>query len=151
MNGTPLGDSGMKVIGNLKSLDQLSVVGCKQVTSRGIQHLTNTRVSFLHLASCNLDDTVIPVLCSIKSIKYLDLNYNPITGEGFKNGDSETKLSDLYMAYTRLTDAQIEFLLKLKSLETLDLRGTAISYASLKKACQFAITTNVKYWRYFYR
>jgi len=127
LDRTPLSDTGLGAIANLSSVGELSLSGCKSVTAQGIELLSNSFIVELNLSQCNLEDSAVSIVSSMKHLRTLNLSDNPITGELFGKYAKGMQVIDLNLSNTLVTDTQLKSLSQAERIEYLELDGTAIT------------------------
>lgn len=82
----------------------------------------------LALGKCTgIDDRALERIGTFAQLKWLDLTFTSITGEGIAPLKGCQSLRDLSVASTRINDAALSTIGQLSQLEELDISGTAVS------------------------
>lgn len=85
----------------------------------------------------SLSDGDVEILANLKSIKILQLERSPLTGQGLRHLRALTELQSLSLIGTEITDDSLAPLARIASLEQLDLSYTPISDAGLMELQEF--------------
>jgi Leucine-rich repeat (LRR) protein len=149
---TRISDKGMKYLGDLASLETLSLAGAQYVGDDGlaaIKGLTNlkvidfagTRVTDKGMASLvgmrdlkslrvsgNISDRGLKSLQGLKNLKELHLEYSQVSGSGLQYiGNPQNVVSVSLCACIKVTDDDLKILARLTNLRSLDVGFTQIS------------------------
>ena len=147
---TPLTDSDIKNLAQLKPEIYRLGIGQARITDKGIQYLSTitslrslnidsapitdkscpllaklNNLSTLSLEKTVISDTCISELVKMKSLTHLFINDTAINGSGFKHFKS--KIDEIYASRTHLNDAGLKFIGNMTQLRHLNISGTRIT------------------------
>jgi hypothetical protein len=156
----PVNDKGLKAVGELKSMEELDLGSCREITNDGLKPLAGltqlkklvlwnmsisgaamehleglNQLEVLNLALCNnLMDDGLAHLSRLTNLRELDLaSVGGITDDGLASLKPLTRLRWLNLYNARITDAGLEHLHGLTELETLYLNGTPVTDDGVEK------------------
>ncbi len=128
----PIGDKGLKVLGNLSRLAVLNL-GFTQVSDQGLSHLRPLlNLWVLHLPGTQVCGSGLSELKSLTKLETLDLSGAPISAAGMKTLKQFPNLHVLHLANTKVTDEFLGELEGMTQIRGLDLSGTLISDSGLQ-------------------
>jgi hypothetical protein len=135
LNGTNVGDAGLKELAHLKNLQLLNLDATK-VTDAGLKELVGLKsLQSLSIPSVKVTDAGLKELARLKNLRSLSLHLTTqVTGAGLKELASLKNLESLDLRLnTEVTDAVLKELAGLKNLQYLDLDRTQVTDAGLKE------------------
>lgn len=124
-NGAPVDDEGMKVLGQLRQLTNLSLSGTK-VTDAGMRHISGLKnLESLSLSFTDISENGLAYLAGMDKLKNLNFQKLGEDGLGDVAAEALAKVPNLERVTGKwnLTDIGIAHLAKLKKLESLVLEN----------------------------
>jgi Leucine-rich repeat (LRR) protein len=127
-------DADLEQLVGLRTLEELTLVGCAEVTNDGVRNLTALpKLRVLYLSGPNISDDALRSVGELKSLVELHLNGPNFGDEGLVHLTKLTGLTILDLQGTQVTDAGLHQLSSMTRLERLNLTGTAITEAGLAR------------------
>jgi uncharacterized protein YjbI with pentapeptide repeats len=84
LEGTQVTDEALGQIAKITNLVELDLSGCK-ISSQGLKNLaSHPKLTTLWLTGTQVDDTIQPILQSLRSLEYVNLDDTDVTKEGWK-------------------------------------------------------------------
>lgn len=159
VQSTGLTDEGLAEIAKMKTLEELRLSLCSNLTTKGMKSITtlprldNLNLTFMkipdgsfeeiskiktltHLAlfnSKNIKDSDIQLLSKIPDLEYLDLSSTNLSNDVIPVLSKFKSLSNLRLGNLNLNDDNLEYLCKIPNLTDLGLAQNAITDAGLAK------------------
>ncbi len=155
LHGCPVNDKGLRAVSVLKSLEELDIRGCSELTDEGFTHLSSltglkkleasniqrlgepglghlSRMATLERLNVALGHGVtnagLKQIARLTNLRELDLaSVGGITDDGLASLQPLTKLRWLNLYNAPITDAGLEHLKGMTELETLWLNGTSVT------------------------
>jgi len=130
---TAVTDDGLAIVGRLRELESLSVVGL-EIDDRGIEHLKSLRLTHLSLWKTRVTDAGVRHLRHMTMLRMLTLDETQITDAAMEDVGELVNLEEwLGLTDNRLTDAAVPHLSKLTKLRSLNLLRTNVSPEGLRQ------------------
>jgi len=125
-------DDDLEQLVGLRTLEELTLVGCAEVTNDGVRNLTAfDKLRVLYLGGPNISDDAIKSVGELKSLVELHLNGPNFGDDGLAHLTELSGLAVLDLQGTQVTDAGLPHLARMTHVERLNLIGTAITEAGL--------------------
>jgi len=134
LNNNCLGNEGMKSIGKLAALEELSVPGLQpdlSIAARIEFRLKRDRDAKYHFNE--IDDRGLAELNALTKLSVLEISGNPIVGSGFANWSNPKSLKKLILSGTQLSDKHAENLKQFQEIEFLSLVKTPLTMNGYEK------------------
>jgi len=132
LSGSPLADSKVSPLANLKHLESASFRDTP-LGDAALLHLARCeRLSSLELSGTNVTDAGLVHLANLERIASLNLSKTAITGAGFVHFSKLTGIVSLDLSDSKVTNEALAHLSGCRQLATLNLAGTEITSAGLK-------------------
>lgn len=147
--GLPVSDAILKDIGEIPSLQRLSV-SSNRITDLGLWHLRNlTHLRELYLGSPRITDAGLKYLKGLTELRILNLNHSRVTDAGMLELRQIPSLCSVGLRSTRVGDAGIRALADLPKLEVLSLESTRVTDAGMRalRGCKKLRSVSVYYTR----
>jgi len=129
-----LTDRDLYFISKVKTLQQLDLAGCDQVTGAGIMHLAaHPGLRKLVLDHTNIKDPGLAALSGLPQLNQLILDSTNITDAGLSHLLSIPFLTVLNLSSTDISDAGLEILAAMEKLFRLYVKDTSVTAAGLDK------------------
>lgn len=135
IRGDFIDDAGMKEVGRLKQLKQLSVWDAENVTDAGVIHLKDMpRLTFIHLEHSQVGEAGLAELAKLPNLEGLSMQKNRFTDAGLAHLAGHSKLKILWIGnpggnegLSPISDASVVHLATIPNLEELDLQYTRVT------------------------
>lgn len=147
LNETLVNDADLELIGRLRGVKSLSVVGAmsrhcglmppleqnpkhlpSQITSEGIRRLGPQRtMQTAGFAYTPITDAALETIASWPQLESLDLRQTEITSQGVQYLRKLEGLKELDLSWTKIDDTAVATLCQMSSLRKLDIQSTAVS------------------------
>jgi hypothetical protein len=129
-------DEGMRLIGQMMSLETLFVWDATALTDTGIAHLKNLkRLKQVHFSEGKLTDRSLILLSELPWIKILTLQGNHFTDDGITRMGGADKIESMWLGLggTRFSDAGVKTLVRFGRLKILDIQGSPVTIESIER------------------
>ena len=131
-------DADLEAIGELTSLERLTLNGCRNLTDAGLVHVRNlAKLTTLTLERTKITDAGLENLKGLSALNILSLNWTRTSDAGLKHLEGLVNLSVLYLCETDVGDTGLPSLKRMENLQWLDLRGTRVTDAGLQHLGHF--------------
>jgi hypothetical protein len=115
-------------VGRLSQLEELNVMGSKQVTNAGLIHLKGlSRLKRLYLGNTGISDAGLVHLKGLTNLEDLGLRYTRVSDDGLAHLEGLTRLQKLTLGGNPITDSGLVHLRQMTDLRMLGLRNTAVT------------------------
>ena len=105
---TRVGDNTLKVLGNLRELEEVDIGGT-DATGKGLAYLAGlTHLKKLNILGADVTDAGLDSLAGMKDLESLNLYRTKISNAGLEKLKRLTKLREVDLRYTRATEAGVE-------------------------------------------
>lgn len=117
-------DRGIRQLGQLQQLEELTLDTAEFVTDASMSHLrANPGLRRLTVRGVDITDAGMPNLTKLSGLRYLDLSHTMLGDVGLENLPELTQLEELKLGGDMITGLNLNFLKLLPKLRKLSLRG----------------------------
>jgi hypothetical protein len=134
MKKTQATDAGLRHIGKMSELEELSIRDARSVTDEGVSQLAQlTNLKHISISFSNLTNDSLVLLSRLPSMEHVELQGNHFSDEGLArlNGKDRLKKLCIGIGAGRITDAGLVHLKDFNKLEMLELQPSKVTTQGL--------------------
>ncbi len=132
-SGTEITDAAFEGIGNLASLDQISLAHTN-IADKALAELARcTSLTGINVGHTKVTDQGLSHLTHLTKLEYLDLTHTAISSDGLAHVGKLTTLELLGISDTKVNDRGLRHLHKLQNLRWLSVEGSEVTMEGLEE------------------